>query len=604
MTVSRRLAIMWLVAAMGAAAVAEAGAPPPGRGGDWRKALDEAVKGRDVARATGLIDAVLARRLPGAEEEFARAFRSPNAWIRRATLRGIVALGGARTVETLVQGLEDPNPLVRLDASVLAGRFPPDAEGKNRLVDALLGKLADERRGVREQAARALGRLASPTAYYGLSSTATSDRDAMVRAAAVEALGRVGGEGAPHAVREALERDEDDRVRATACIALGILRPPFAVEVLTRSLKDISGRTRGAAAEGLALVGSTEAVKALVASLALPDEDLRKAATRALGRIAGAPALEALRRLLGHERPEVRREAAQILGQRADAASLEALVRMTRDNADAVREAAVEALGRIADPRAAVAVRNAFTDRTPEVRARAAEATARLGDVGGIPELVALLQPKFTEGERVSAVAALGFIGDERVGQPLVGLLDDPSEPVRRAAASALARLGLHGRELLSRQARYKDAARVEFLGALAVARVPEARRLFEQELSREGVSEPMRYACEVGLYLLGDRSRRDAVIAGARGERRGANPTVAMVALMLARDPQGEESVRTALRSQNPAMRESAAFALGVARPDWAEPLLREAVKDGHPGVALRARVGLRWIAARKPAR
>ena len=80
--------------------------------------------------------------------------------------------------------------------------------------------------------------------------------------------------------------------------------------------------------------------------------------------------------------------------------------------------------------------------------------------------------------------------------------------------------------------------------------------------------------------------------------------PTVAMIALILARDPQGEESVRAALRSRNPAMRESAAFALGVARPDWAGPLLREAVKDGHPGVALRARVGLRWIAARKRAR
>ena len=595
--------LAFLLAATIVGAPAEAGAPPSG-GDEWRKALGAAVKSRDVANTTRIIDAALMRRLPGAEEEFARAFASQNPWIRRAALRAVVALGGTRTVETLVQALGDPNPLVRLDATTLAGRLPPETQGANRLVDALLGGLADERRGIRERAALALGRLKSPTAYYGLSSAATNDRDSSVRAAAVEALGRVGGEGTPFTVREALERDEDDRVRAMACIALGILRPPFAVEALTRSLKDISGRTRAAAAEGLALVGSPEAVKTLVDSLALPDDDLRMAATRSLGRVGGAPALEALRKLLAHDQPAVRREAAQILGQRADAASLETLARMTRDGDDGVRAAAVEALGRITDPRAAAVVRNAFTDRTPEVRARAAEATARLGDIGGIPELVALLQPKFSEGERVAAAAALGFIGDERVGQSLVGLLDDESEPVRRAAASALSRLGLHSRELIARQDRYTGAARIEFLGGLAVARAPAARKLFEQELAREGVSGSIRYACEVGLYLLGDRSHREAVLAGGRGERRGVNPTLAMVALILARDPQGEEAVRAALRSRNPTMRESAAFALGVARPDWAAPLLTEAAKDAHPGVALRARVGLRWIAARKPAR
>jgi len=604
MTASRRLSITWIVTAMvTAGAMAEAGAPPAGPGDDWRKELDRAVRSRDVEGTTRLVNVALARRLPGTDKGLAEAFKSPNVWIRRTALRGIVALPGPLTIETLIQGLGDPNPLVRLDASLLAGRIPAAAEGANRLVDALLESLIDARRGVREQAARALGRLASPTAHYGLSSTATSDGEATVRTAAVEALGRVGGEGAPFSVREVLEQDEDDRVRAAACISLGLLKPPFAVEALTLSLKDISGRTRGAATEGLALVGGEEAVKALVGSLALPDEDLRIAATRAIGMISGQAALDELRKLLRHGQREVRREAAQILGQRADAASLDTLAGMTRDNDPAVRAAAVEALGRIADPRVAPAVRNAFTDGSAEVRARAAEATSRLGDVAGIPELVALLQPKFSEGERVAAASALGFIGDERVGQPLVGLLDDESEPVRRSAASALGRLGLHGRELLSRQAKFEGAARVEFLGALAVTRVPVARRFFEQELAKKGLAGPARFACEVGLYLLGDRSRGAGVLAAARGERGGANPTLAMTALIFARDPEGQKTVRAALRSRSPGMRESAVFALGAARPDWAAPLLREAAKDRHPGVSLRARVGLRWIATRETA-
>ena len=307
MTASRRFSVAWIVTAaamiLTAGAVAQAGAQPPVSEDAWRKALDQAVGSRDVEGATRMINVALARRLPGADKGLAEALKSPNVWIRRAALRGIVALGGPSTIETLVQGLGDPSPLVRLDASMLAGGAPPAAEGANRLVDALLERLTDERRGVREQAARALGRLGSPTAYYGLSSTATGDREAAVRVAAVEALGRVGGEGAPFTMREVLEQDEDDRVRAAACVSLGLLKPTFAVEALTPALKDISGLTRAAATEGLALVGDEEAVKALVGSLALPDKDLRAAATRAIGMIPGQPALAELRKLLRYDQP-------------------------------------------------------------------------------------------------------------------------------------------------------------------------------------------------------------------------------------------------------------------------------------------------------------
>jgi len=147
MTASRRLSVMWIVTAIvTAGAMAEAGAPPAGTGGDWRKELDKAVRSRDVEGATRIINAALARRLPGADKGLAEAFKSPNVWIRRAALRGIVALPGPLTIEMLVQGLGDPNPLVRLDASLLAGRIPAAAEGANRLADALLESLADERR--------------------------------------------------------------------------------------------------------------------------------------------------------------------------------------------------------------------------------------------------------------------------------------------------------------------------------------------------------------------------------------------------------------------------------------------------------------------------
>ena len=98
MQAARRLFLVSVAVAMAAVAVAEAGAPPTGQGDKWRTQLALAVQSRNVPVATQIIDAALRRQLPGAEEEFVRAFRSPNAWIRRAALRGVVALTGTRTV--------------------------------------------------------------------------------------------------------------------------------------------------------------------------------------------------------------------------------------------------------------------------------------------------------------------------------------------------------------------------------------------------------------------------------------------------------------------------------------------------------------------------
>ena len=583
--------------------VCAAGPAPPAEPTNWTAALEKAVRSRDVAGAVRIMDLASARRPAGAEKAFARAFDSENAWIRRAALRATAAVRGPGAVELLVRALGDIDALVRLDACVLAGRLAA-AEGRTRLADALLARLSDERHGVRAQAARALGLLRVESASYGLFAAVERDRDPVVRIAAVEALGRIGGRGAPPVVRGALERDDDGRVRAAAAVTLGALGPPGPPgppEALERALTDPSARVRAAAAMGLALVGSDEAVGVLEKTLSGRDRDLRMEATRALGRIRSGRAREALRGALLHKQPDVRLEAARALGHLGDAASLGGLAKLARDPDPSVRAAAVEALGRLADPRAAAAIRGSFADRVAEVRARAAEAAARTGDPGSLPDLVALTQPKFSDGERVAAATALGFIGDGRVGGRLVAMLDDPSEPVKRAAAAALGRLGVRGEDLLARQERFEGAARVEFLGAIAVARIPAARALFERELGRKGLDDRARFACEVGLFLLGDGAKRAAVVAGARRARRGANSTLAMVALILARDREAEALLREALRSGDSAVRENAALALGMARPEWAAPLLHERTSDPHPGVRLRARVGLRWLALRR---
>jgi HEAT repeat protein len=244
----------------------------------------------------------------------------------------------------------------------------------------------------------------------------------------------------------------------------------------------------------------------------------------------------------------------------------------------------------------------------PEVRACAAEAAGRLADTGSIGELVGLTRPVFSDGERVAAAAALGYLGETTVAPVLTGLLDDPSEPVRRAAAAAVGRLGAVsdegealGRELLANEASFAGDARVEFLGALAATRTPSAKPFFDGELRRHAEGTSGSFACEVGLYLLGDAARRRVVLEGAVGGRRGANPTLAILALVLSGDTDAERAATAAIRARSSALRESAALALGLAGPAWAEPLLRQAARDPDRGVALRARVGTRWLELRR---
>jgi len=596
---------------------------------DPTEALDRAIESGDVLAAFDAMEAVAsaamadalrpegqtsagASRAAGAEAALARAFESRSAWLRRAALRTLGAIGGERSTGILLRALEDRDALVRLDACGVAARGAFPAAGGPRILRALSARLFDERRGVRAEAARALGLLAErlareaktdapalEEAAESLARAASRDADPATRAAAVEAVARFAGERAFDVASKALAED-DDRVRESAVRALAISARGRALAALERATKDDSGRVRVTAAAALAHVGTDDAVAALVRTLSLKDEDLRSQATAALGRVGSSRAVEALRALLAHEAGEVRREAAQALGDLGDAASMESLARLASDHRADVRAAAVEALGRLADLRAAGVVRTGLADRDAEVRARAAEAAGRIGDPEALPALLQLIRPGFSDGERVAAATAIGLLGDVRTAEALAALLDDGSEHVRRSAATALAQLGTKGEALLLHEAAFAGAARADFLGALAILRVPLARHFFRQELARSRAGSAERLACEIGLFLLGDAAHRQAVLDGARPRRPGANPALAMAALVLARDPEAEKLASEAIRSADPVARESAALALGVARPSWGEPLLREAASDRDRAVALRARVGLRWYALR----
>lgn len=536
-----------------------------------------------------------------AEMALAKAFGSRNAWIRRAALRALGVTGGKNAEDICLRALRDPDAMVRLDACAVATRITSRAD-RGGIVDALVTRLGDTRPGVRSEAALALGLIRDARAVGALDALARRDADVRVRAAALESLGKIGGAVAALTARDLLEDDVDDRVRRTAALALSWIAPDFASEVLARSLRDVSERVRIASAAGLGNLATPEAINALEAALQLDDDDLRAEAVNALSKSGTPQARIVLRDALKSISAVVRRRSAEMLGHLADRDSLPSLVALVGDRDPDVRAAGVEAVGRLADPKGAEAARAGMTDRSGEVRARAAEAAGRMMDSACLNGLVNLARPEFSDGERVAAVSAIGFIGDVRAGRMLEMLLADQSEYVRRAAATALAHLGVGAQVLLDHTQYFTDNARLDYLGALALLRYPKARALFEQEAQKAPVGSAMRFPCEVGLYLLGDAARRAVVWDGARGAHAGANPSLALAALILAKDGDVQELVAQIMNAGPETLRENAVLAVGVARPSWAGFVLRDAVGDPDSSVALRARVALRWFEVRGP--
>jgi HEAT repeat protein len=571
-------------------------------GDEGRGELARALERGDVNAAFDAMERLARARGRDAASALVEAFASPNAWIRRGALRALCAAGGARAVEVCVRALDDQDALVRLEACALASRLAADETTRSSVAAALARRLDDRRKGVRAEAAAALGVLGDARSIAALEAAARSDPAPRVRATAVRALGRIGGPVCALAARDLLEGDDDDRVREAAAVSLAWMAPAFAADAVEKALRDMSGRVRVAAAASLGQLGTPAAASALGRALALNDSDVQVAAVRALRRADTAESRAVVRRALGHQSSAVRREAAHALGHLYDTEAFAALERLVGDSEPSVRAAAVDAVGRFADPRCADAIRVGLTDRSPEVRTRAAEAAGRCGEAGSLQHLAGLARAVFSEAERTAAIAAIGFIGDARAEKLLAMLLNDKSEQVRRAAASALAHLGLGGDAVLAHSGAFTGDARVDFLGALALLRVERARKTFEEELKSVPKGSPAWFASHAGLYLLGDAARRRVVWDGARGALQGANPALALTALILAKDKDARALVGEILEKAQPGLRESAALALGVARPAWAAPLLEKAAAQPHPGLALRARVSKRWLALRGP--
>ena len=263
----------------------------------------------------------------------------------------------------------------------------------------------------RARAAERLGLIASPAAEARLTELITADNDRGVRIVATRALGKTASAAAARALLHSLSRPSPvpEGIVASALLELG----PEAVPALRAELEG-GRRQRAMAATVLGLLDELPAWPELVANVTGGDFEVRASAVRALGRLGLPQAADAVTACLDPaERPELRALAASALGGIGDPRCGPALAACLDDPHYWVAHNAAVALAALGEAGEAELARAGHGEGSGAAHAREALARRALAG-GGTPATLA------REGA-ARAPAGQAPAGQARAGQARAG---------------------------------------------------------------------------------------------------------------------------------------------------------------------------------------
>ncbi len=216
----------------------------------------------------------------------------------------------------------------RADAAVELGKLKKEEGVAAALGDALRN---DKAYGVRMEAARALGELATSAASVQLLEALNTIKEPWVRNQIVQALGSFKDDTAIAAKLESVAKvDSSWRARSAALQTLGRMKSPKAYEALTAMVNSDSpdGLLRNAALRGLGSLGDDKAVP-LLEEWARPGKELdsRQAAINSLARLQkdNKEITSQIAGYLPESHSEIRFASIFALGSRGDASAVPAL---------------------------------------------------------------------------------------------------------------------------------------------------------------------------------------------------------------------------------------------------------------------------------------
>ncbi|NLA38283.1 MAG: PBS lyase, partial [Methanomicrobiales archaeon] len=375
------------------------------------------------------------------------ALNHPDDDLRLGAIETLVR-AGEPVIPALVEALLNEHYRVRLGAAEVLGRVGWKPETEREMISYLIAKeqwtsAAELGPGAVESLVRALG-----------------DPDSTIQMGAARALGMI-GEPAVAELIKAL-RDEREGGQRKAVEALKLVGEP-AIGPLIDALQDRDWHIRLGAARALISIGDP-AVEPLIRSLRSGPPTVQMGVAAVLGKTGNPAAIDPLTDTLLHGDWRVGRVVVRALGMMGEAA-VKPLLRVIREGDDPARKSAGAALVLIGDE-AVRLLPDALTDRHFRVRAGAADALDRLGwsPEPGEEEVCYLIAKEqwsdlITRGAiavgplvqvlddrddsiRRRAAKILGELRDPRAIEPLMALLHDDFYSIRREAAAALVTMG------------------------------------------------------------------------------------------------------------------------------------------------------------------
>jgi len=297
-----------------------------------------------------------------------KALKQNDLYVRLRAAEALGELADARAAEPLAAILMSGAPEVREAANVVI-----EARKNNR-------EAGREARMVHEAMRTVLEEAADVQAESHLAAIVSDDPAKRVRALADEDKRR-GFD--PRGAEPVLVFMMDDGVRQLAARALGKLGDPRAVEALVFALEDKNDFLRKDAIEALGKLGDARAVRPLIVALrgegAGTHQTSADAAAAALAGIGEAAAEALLAAFKEEAEPLVRLRVARALGRLGDRRAVEPLVAALTDKEKFVRQGAAEALGKLGDGRAVEPLIAVLADPEENVRKRASEALESIG---------------------------------------------------------------------------------------------------------------------------------------------------------------------------------------------------------------------------------
>jgi HEAT repeat protein len=273
--------------------------------------------------------------------------------VRIETIKGLVDIGGPRTLDALVRATRDNDPEVQIRAT-------------DGLVNVYLpGYVKTGLSGTLQRAG------SSVKAKFTDTNDQVIDPFVQVRPDVIESLGKLASGGA------SLE------ARANAARALGILRGRAAIPDLVEALHSKDDRLMYESLIALQKIRDPESAPRITFLLRDLDEKVQIATLETTGLLRNREAAPGVRDALEHARTvKVRRSALTALAMLGDSPDHDTFIRMLSDKDDGLRAAAAEGLARLKNPADRQIVEKDFADeRKMGPRLSLAFAVASLGNL-------------------------------------------------------------------------------------------------------------------------------------------------------------------------------------------------------------------------------